>query len=77
MVRENMRSNAPSRDDAFVTRISARLTQPSSMKTEHYVNDVIPVDGNDAWELFCSAFDGDEDAVRRLLAKDPNLVHAQ
>ncbi|MBT5536470.1 hypothetical protein HOK31_25620 [Candidatus Poribacteria bacterium] len=72
-----MRSNAPSRDDAFVTRISARLTQPSSMKTEHYVNDVIPVDGNDAWELFCSAFDGDEDAVRRLLAKDPNLVHAQ
>ncbi|MBT5536468.1 sigma-70 family RNA polymerase sigma factor [Candidatus Poribacteria bacterium] len=77
MVRENMRSNAPSRDDAFVTRISARLAQPEEMQTEHYVNDVIPVDGNDAWELFCAAFDGDEEEVRRLLAKDPNLVHAQ
>ena len=77
MVRENMRSHAPSRDDAFVTRISARLAQPEGMKTEHYVNDVIPVDGNDAWELFCAAFDGDEEAARQLLAKDPNLVHAQ
>jgi RNA polymerase sigma factor (sigma-70 family) len=77
MVRENMRSHAPSRDDAFAGRISARLAQPEEMKTEHYVNDVIPVNGNDAWELFCAAFDGDEEEVRRLLAKDPNLVHAQ
>ena len=77
MVRENMRSHAPSRDDAFAGRISARLAQPEEMKTAHYVNDVIPVNGNDAWELFCAAFDGDEEAVQRLLAKDPNLVHAQ
>ena len=67
-----MRANDQSR-----ALTSARFTQPESMKTDHYVDDVDVVDGNDAWALFCAAFDGDEEVVRELVAKDLRLVNAE
>src|SRR6516162_9002090 len=33
--------------------------------------------GTDVWELFCACIAGNLQAVKRLLAKDPSLVHTQ
>ena len=43
----------------------------------HYVYDVDPVDGAQAWALFEACRDGDEATVRKLVADDANLLHAQ
>ena len=55
----------------------ARLLQPEGMKTESYQCGIEPVDGNQAWELFCASGAGDLERVRALLDSDPRLVNAQ
>ncbi len=76
MAKDEFGNHAPSRDDAFGERI-ARLSRPSMMNTDHYVENVVPVDGHDAWALFCAAAAGDLARVRALLDRDPDLVNAQ
>lgn len=33
--------------------------------------------GTNVWEMFCACVDGDLETVRRLVSKDPSLVHCQ
>src|SRR5688572_11347292 len=33
--------------------------------------------GTDVWDLFCAIVDGDLEAVRRLVARDPSLIRCQ
>ena len=33
--------------------------------------------GTDVWELFCACIEGDFEAVRRLMEKDPSLARCQ
>jgi len=54
-----------------------QLTQPKSMATDHYVYGVEPLDGYDAWALFCASAAGDIVRVKTLLDQDPRLVNAQ
>lgn len=42
-----------------------------------YVNDVNPVDGDQAWALFQACRDGDVEAAEALLDEDPALIHSQ
>ena len=56
---------------------AVRLTRPAAMDTERYVYGVVPVDGRDAWDLFCACAAGGLSGARRLLGRDPNLVNAQ
>ncbi len=51
--------------------------KPRRMVGKQYVYDVDPVDSDLAWELFEACRAGDVGAVRAMLEKDPNLVHAQ
>ncbi|MDE0072674.1 MAG: ankyrin repeat domain-containing protein [Gammaproteobacteria bacterium] len=51
-------------------------TRPPAM-TGRYIHDVDPVDGEEAWTFFQACRDGDLDRVRKLIAHDPALVHAQ
>ena len=76
MAQDEFRQNAPSRDEHFAERI-ASLTRPEAMNTERYVYGVVPVDGRDAWALFCASAAGDLARVRDLLNRDPNLVNVQ
>ncbi len=66
----------PAPDGSF-TLGQARLTRPAAMDTDRYVYGVVPVDGRDAWALFCACAAGDLAGARRLLGRDPNLVNAQ
>ena len=63
--------------DGSLTLGKARLTRPGAMDTDRYLYGVVPVDGRDAWALFCACAAGDLDGVRDLLGRDPNLVNAQ
>ena len=76
MAQDEFHDRAPCRDDAFGQRV-ARLSRPTMMDTDNYVENVIPVDGRDAWSLFCAAAAGDLERVRVLLDRDPDLVNAQ
>ena len=76
MARDVFRQHEPARDSRFAERV-ARLTRPKEMDTDRYLNGVAPVDGRDAWALFCACAVGDLHRVRALLDRDPNLVNAQ
>ena len=76
MAKETLEQDTPSRNDAFVARVN-ELTQPNYMATEHYVYGVEPLNGHDAWALFCAAAAGDLVRVKALLERDPRLVNAQ
>ena len=54
-----------------------RLTQPPCMSGEYAIYGGEAVDGEAAWDLFCAAAEGDVQEIQKLLADDPNLVHAQ
>ena len=69
-------SRGPAADGSF-TLGRVRLTRPASMDTDRYVYGVTPVDGRDAWALFCACAAGDLDGARELLGRDPALVNAQ
>lgn len=69
-------SRGPAADGSF-TLGRVRLTRPASMDTDRYVYGVTPVDGRDAWALFCACAAGDLDGARDLLGRDPALVNAQ
>lgn len=53
------------------------MSQPMVMRTSEYRYGIDIVDGNDAWEMFCAAADGDVAAISRLADKDERLVNAQ
>ena len=74
MSRNGGRGPAP--DGSFALG-KARLTRPAAMDTDRHVYGVVPVDGRDAWALFCACAAGDLDGARSLLGRDPNLVNAQ
>ena len=76
MAQDEFRQHAATRNPRFAERV-ARLTRPEVMDTERYIRGVAPVDGRDAWALFCAAAVGDLQRVRALLDRDPNLVNAQ
>ena len=76
MAANEFNDNAPSRDDAFSRRVD-KLTRPEAMDTERYVYGTVPVDGRDAWALFCACAAGDLGRARDLLDRDPDLVNAQ
>ena len=60
-----------------MSKPSERMRQPQSMVDREHRRECVVVDGNDAWALYCAAVDGDLPKVETLLAKDPNLIHAQ
>jgi len=60
-----------------MSRPSERMRQPQHLVDREHRRECVVVDGNDAWALFCAAADGDLPRVESLLAKDPNLIHAQ
>jgi RNA polymerase sigma factor (sigma-70 family) len=76
MAQDEFHQHAPSRNDGFATRV-ATLSQPEAMNTERYVYGVVPMNGRDAWALFCASAAGDLARVRDLLDRDANLVNAQ
>ena len=57
--------------------ISSRMSQPWFMQWCEHRREAVVVDGDDAWELFCASADGDSEAARRSIDKDPDLIHAQ
>ena len=69
-------SGRPAPDGSF-TLGRARLTRPAAMDTDRYVYGVVPVDGRDAWALFCACAAGDVAGARELLSRDRALVNAQ
>ena len=69
-------SRGPAPDGSFSLG-AVRLTRPAAMDTERYVYGVVPVDGRDAWALFCACAAGGLSGARRLLGRDPALVNAQ
>lgn len=56
---------------------SSQMEQPGWLKGRQHRRDGVVVDGDQAWQFFCAAADGDGKAISELLAKDPNLAHAQ
>ncbi|MEM7474564.1 MAG: ankyrin repeat domain-containing protein [Planctomycetota bacterium] len=56
---------------------SSRMSKPYWLDGEELRRDGVVVDGDQAWEMFCACFDGDNGKVRELLTQDPNLINAQ
>lgn len=73
---DQLKDQAPSRNDVFANRI-AQLTQPQSMNTDQYIHGTEVVNGHDAWALFNASAAGDLSRVQTLVDKDPALVNAQ
>src|SRR6185369_7037409 len=49
------------------------MTQPEELKKNERLVWSAGI-GTDVWELFCACIQGDVEAVKRLLAKDPSLA---
>ena len=52
------------------------MTQPEALKKNEPLTWSSGI-GTDVWDLFCACIDGDLEALKRLVAKDPSLVRCQ
>lgn len=53
------------------------MKQPQWLRGRKHRRECVTVDGDEAWDLFCAAADGDSEKASCLVSVDPALIYAQ
>jgi RNA polymerase sigma factor (sigma-70 family) len=72
MTRETLKNQAPSSGRTFADKIDQMIKPVSLRTTKHF--DRGNAKGEDIWEMVCVCLKGDIEAIKSLVAQDPNLV---